>query len=60
MGHKTTGKWRIRKDQLCLDRGRELGSGCHEVRLSGKTMQLKNNESSLPLEGVLEGSNVKR
>ena len=22
MGHKTTGKWRIQKDRLCLDRGR--------------------------------------
>ena len=54
MGHKTTGKWRIQKDQLCLDRGRELGSGCYDVWLAGKNVQLKNNESSLPLEGVLE------
>jgi hypothetical protein len=54
MGHKSTGKWRVQKDQLCLDRGRELGSGCYEVWLSGKNVQLKNNESSLPLEGVLE------
>jgi hypothetical protein len=54
MGHKTTGKWRIQKDQLCLDRGRELGSGCYDVWLSGKKVQLKSNESSLPLEGVLE------
>jgi hypothetical protein len=54
MGHKTTGKWRIQKDQVCLDRGRELGSGCYDVWLAGKNVQLKNNESSLPLEGVLE------
>ena len=54
MGHKTTGKWRIQKDQLCLDRGKELGSGCYDVWLAGKNVQLKNNESSLPLEGVLE------
>jgi hypothetical protein len=41
MGRKTTGKWRVQKDQLCLDRGRELGSGCYEVWLSGKNVQLK-------------------
>ena len=23
MGHRTVGKWRIQKDQLCLDRGTE-------------------------------------
>jgi hypothetical protein len=54
MGHKSTGKWRIQKDQLCLDRGRELGSGCYEVWLSGKNVQLKTKDSNLPLEGVLE------
>src|SRR3979411_2036258 len=49
MGHKTTGKWRVQKDQLCLDRGRQLGSGGYDVWLAGKNVQLKNNESSLPL-----------
>jgi len=28
MGHKSTGKWRIQKDQLCLDTGNEPGGGC--------------------------------
>ena len=37
MGHKSTGKWRIQKDQLCLDTGNEPGGGCYEVWLSGKT-----------------------
>jgi hypothetical protein len=54
MGHQTVGKWRVQKDQLCLDRGKELGSGCYEVWVSGKNVQLKNGESSLPLEGVLK------
>jgi hypothetical protein len=54
MGHKTTGRWRVERDLLCLDRGRELGSGCFEVWLEGKNVQLRNKESSLPLEGVLE------
>ena len=54
MGHKTAGKWRIQKDQLCLDRANELGSGCYEVWLSGKDVQLRGKGSNLPLEGVLQ------
>jgi hypothetical protein len=55
MGHKTTGKWRIQKDQLCLDRRKEMGSGFYEVWPSGKNVQLKNGDSSVPfLEGVLK------
>jgi hypothetical protein len=54
MGRKTSGKWRIQNDQLCLDRGRDLGSGCYEVWLAGKNVQLKTKDSNLPLEGVLE------
>jgi len=54
MGHKTAGKWRIQKDQLCLDRANELGSGFYEVWLSGKDVQLRGKGSNLPLEGVLQ------
>jgi hypothetical protein len=54
MGHKTTGKWRVQNDRLCLDRANELGSGCYEVWMSGSNVQLKSKESSLPLEGVLQ------
>ena len=54
MGHKTTGKWRVQKDQLCLQRATEIGSGCYDVWLSGKDVQLRNRESSVPLEGVLQ------
>ena len=54
MGHRSTGKWRIQKDEPCLDRGRELGSGCYEVWFSGKNVQLKTKGSNLPFEGVLE------
>jgi hypothetical protein len=54
MGHKSAGKWRVQKDQLCLDRANELGSGCYEVWLSGKDVQLRGKDSSLPLEGVLQ------
>jgi len=54
MGHKSTGKWRIQKDQLCLDTGEAPGGGCYEVWVSGKNVELRNQTSSLPLEGVLQ------
>jgi hypothetical protein len=54
MGHKTLGKWRIQKDQLCLDRGKEPGSGCYEVWLSGKKVELRDRTAGFPLEGVLQ------
>jgi hypothetical protein len=54
MGHKSTGKWRIQKDQLCLDTGKEPGGGCYEVWLSGRNVELRNQTSSTPLEVVLQ------
>jgi hypothetical protein len=54
MGHKSTGKWRVQKDQLCLDTGQEPGGGCYEVWLSGRNVELRNQTSSVPLEVVLQ------
>src|SRR6266478_5724644 len=54
MGHKSVGKWRIQKDQLCLDTGNEPGGGCYEVWLSGRNVELRNQTSSTPLEAVLQ------
>jgi hypothetical protein len=54
MGHKSAGKWRIQKDQLCLDTGNEPGDGCYEVWLSGRNVELRNQTSSTPLEAVLQ------
>ncbi len=54
MGHKSVGKWRIQTDQLCLDTGKEPGGGCYEVWVSGKNVELRNQASSVPLEGVLQ------
>ena len=54
MGHKSVGKWRIQKDQLCLDTGKEPGGGCYEVWLSGRNVELRNQASSTPLEVVLQ------
>jgi hypothetical protein len=54
MGHKSVGKWWVQKDQLCVDSGGEPSGGCYEVWLSGKNVELRNQTSSVPLEGVLQ------
>jgi hypothetical protein len=54
MGHKSVGKWRIQKDQLCLETGNEPGGGCYGVWVSGRNVELRNQASSLPLEAVLQ------
>jgi len=60
MGHKSAGKWRIQKDQLCLETGNEPGGGCYEVWLSGRNVELRNQTSSVPLEVVLQKPNQGR
>jgi hypothetical protein len=35
MGKKRTGKWKVEKNELCLDYGKE-DSGCYEVWFAGK------------------------
>ena len=60
MGHKSAGKWRIQKDQLCLYTGKEPGGGCYEVWLSGRNVELRNQTSSVPLEVVLQKPNQGR
>ena len=52
MGRKRTGKWRVEKDQLCVELENELEK-CYEVRLSGKKVELR-GEGLLPSDGVLE------
>jgi len=52
MGRKRTGKWRIEKDQLCIEFEKETPN-CYEVLLSGKKVKLQ-REGILPLEGVVE------
>jgi len=52
MGRKTVGKWRVQGNELCLDRGQE-DSGCYEVWMAGKKVELRRAGSNLPLEGVL-------
>ena len=55
MGRKRVGTWRIQKDQLCTEFGKDGGSNCYDVWMSGKKVELRTPGSSdLPLEGVLE------
>jgi hypothetical protein len=54
MSRKSLGTWRVVKDDLCLDRAPEPGSGCVEVWLAGNKIQLKKNGSGLPFEGILK------
>src|SRR6266700_5616402 len=53
MGKKTIGKWSVKHDELCHDRGTEF-HGCYQVWISGKKVELRREGSSLPLEGVLQ------
>ena len=59
MGRKTVGKWRVQKDELCLDRGKDDG-GCYQVWMSGKQVELRREGSTLPLEGVLQRPKERR
>jgi hypothetical protein len=53
MGRKRTGKWRVEKDQLCIEFEKEPIPKCYDVWLSGKTVELR-REGLLPLQGTLE------
>jgi hypothetical protein len=53
MGRKRTGKWRIEKNQLCVEYDKEPPLKCYDVWASGKNVELK-GDGVLPLEGVVE------
>jgi hypothetical protein len=53
MGRKRTGKWRVEKDQLCIEFEKEPIPSCYDVWLSGKQVELR-REGLLPLQGTLE------
>ena len=52
MGRKRTGKWRVEKDQLCVEFEQEMPN-CYEVLVSGKKARLQ-REGTPPLEVVIE------
>jgi len=59
MGQKSSGKWRVQKDELCIDRGKDDG-GCYQVWLSGRKVELRREGSTLPMEGILQKQSARR
>jgi hypothetical protein len=53
MGRKSSGKWDVQKDELCVDRGKD-DAGCYQVWLSGNNVELRREGSTLPMEGILQ------
>jgi len=53
MGRKKDGKWRIEKDELCVDRGKDDG-GCYQVWLSGTNVELRREGLPAAFEGILQ------
>ena len=53
MGRKRTGKWRVEKDQLCIEFENEPPANGYEVWMSGKKVELR-RQGLLPLQGVVE------
>ena len=55
MGRKRTGKWRVERDQLCIEFEKESIPKCYDVWISGQQVELR-REGLLPLQGSLEPS----
>jgi hypothetical protein len=53
MGRKRTGKWRIDKDELCVEFDKDPPTKCYQVWLSGKKVELR-REGLYTLQCVLE------
>jgi hypothetical protein len=53
MGVKKSGKWVVKKGQLCLYL-QEPDDGCYDVALSGKTFTLTPAGLGSPLDGILQ------
>jgi len=52
MGRRTVVKWSVQKDQLCLDCGKDPGSGCYSVRMSGNNVELRSEGTGLSNRGA--------
>jgi hypothetical protein len=53
MGRKKDGRWKVEKDELCVDRGKDDG-GCYQVWLSGKNVELRREGLPALFEGILQ------
>jgi hypothetical protein len=53
MGRKSTGTWRVDRDELCLERESE-GRRCYQVWASGRSVQLREPGIEIYEEGTLQ------
>jgi hypothetical protein len=53
MGHKKDGKWRVDRDELCVDRGKDDG-GCYQVWISGNNVEFRREGLQATSEGILQ------
>jgi len=53
MGHTKDGKWRVDKDELCVDRGKDDG-GCYQVWISGNNVEFRRPGLQATSEGILQ------
>ncbi len=55
MGVKRNGKWRVEKDELCIDRSRPTDEDrCFQVWLNGNRVQLRQKAIEVFDEGILQ------
>ncbi len=59
MGKKTLGRWRVKQDQLCLDRSAEEPR-CYAVWSSGRAYQLREPDLDIYEEGVVQRPGARR
>jgi hypothetical protein len=53
MGKKKEGTWRVERDEICVDRGKDDG-GCYQVWVSGKNVEFRREGLGATLEGTLQ------
>jgi hypothetical protein len=53
MGHKKDGKWRVDKDELCVDRGKD-DAGCYQVWMFGNNVEFWRPGLQATSEGILQ------
>ena len=60
MGRKRTGKWKIEKNELCVDLGEDRRD-CYEVWLAGKKVEFRREgyDGSI-MEGTLQSPVIRR
>ena len=55
LGTKSKGKWRVEKNELCIDRSKSSEDNwCYEVWMSGKNVQLRQPGIDIYDEGILQ------